>query len=217
MPEPLGTLAGVAGVYLLGCLSPGPDFLIVATTAAACSRPAGILAGLGVTAAALCWAAFALFGLGLLQAGAPWLPRALPLLGGGYLFWLGLRLAAAALLAPRRPESAPAPVAPLPGRRALARGFLTGLGNPKAAAFFASVFVVALPQAPSGRLGLAALGVVAAVGVLWHGALALAFSTGRVRRLYGRARRAGDAVAGALLAGLGAGLLIRALTRAAPG
>ena len=50
------SLATIAGVVLLGCLSPGPNFLVVTSRALTMSRQAGMLAGLGVALASLTWA-----------------------------------------------------------------------------------------------------------------------------------------------------------------
>jgi len=49
----LGVLSGIAGVFLLACLSPGPVWVVITSTSIAVSRRAGILTGLGVAGVAL--------------------------------------------------------------------------------------------------------------------------------------------------------------------
>jgi hypothetical protein len=51
--EYVPSLATIAGLVLLGCISPGPNFLVVTSTAMSVSRRAGVAAGLGVALASL--------------------------------------------------------------------------------------------------------------------------------------------------------------------
>lgn len=139
----LGVLVGIAGVFLLACLSPGPVWVVITSTSIAMSRRAGVLTGLGVAGATLTWAMIAMLGLGLL-AQLVWLTMAIKLAGAAYLAWIGMRMVVGA----RRPPPA---VGSLPaeahgGWTALRRGYLASITNPKAAAFFSSIFVVMLPD-----------------------------------------------------------------------
>ncbi|MDR5665057.1 lysine transporter LysE, partial [Burkholderia cenocepacia] len=58
-------LLPLAGVLLLSVASPGPNFVIVTSTAVV-SRRAGMMTGLGLAAASGTWAAIAIAGLSLL-------------------------------------------------------------------------------------------------------------------------------------------------------
>ena len=66
------SLATIAGVVLLGCLSPGANFLVVTSRALTMSQQAGVLAGLGVALAALTWASLTIAGLALMLQQAAW-------------------------------------------------------------------------------------------------------------------------------------------------
>jgi threonine/homoserine/homoserine lactone efflux protein len=93
-----------------------------------------------------------------------------------------------------------------PGRDALHGvrvGFLTGLTNPKAIAFFLSLFAVALPPdlTASGKALLLAAGFGIELG--WYVLVALALSTRRLREAYARLRTAIDRVLGSALIALG--------------
>jgi len=46
--EPVTVLAGLLGVLLVGSISPGPSFVLVARTAVARSRRDGVAAALGI-------------------------------------------------------------------------------------------------------------------------------------------------------------------------
>lgn len=86
------------------------------------------------------------------------------------------------------------------------RGLMVGLTNPKAAAFFGSLFVTVLPaHAPLWVLA-ATIGIVASISLGWFSTLAILFSTQRVQHGYNRLGKPIDAVMGTLLISLGAKL-----------
>ncbi|HEY1608285.1 MAG TPA: LysE family transporter, partial [Paraburkholderia sp.] len=88
------------------------------------------------------------------------------------------------------------------------RGVLVGLTNPKAAAFFGSLFVTLLPaHAPLWVHGATVL-TVAGVSICWFTSIALLFSTGGVQRGYAKLRRPVDALMGTVLVALGARLAL---------
>ena len=204
-------LAAIAGVMLLACISPGPDMLAV-TSHAFARRRAGVCAAAGIATSHALWATLAVFGLGLILARLAWLYEGIRIAGGVYLLYLGART----LMGLRRPagppQAAAAPAAAKSpsqsGMHAYRRGLLVGLTNPKAAAFFGSLFVTLLPaHAPLWVHG-ATIVTVAAVSVGWFTSIALLFSTGSVQRGYARLRRPVDALMGSVLVALGARLAL---------
>lgn len=202
--EYLPQLAALAGVMLLACVSPGPDFIAV-SAAALVDRRTGVLTAIGVSFGCVLWAALAVFGLGVLLTKIGWLYSAVRLIGAVYLVWLGGKM----LLAAR--HAAPALTverAAHDHRDAFRHGFLVNIANPKAAAFFGSLFVTVLPNDAPGWVHMATVLVVAAVAGGWFTFLAWMFSAGSIRAVYARIRRAVDAIMGAVLMGLGAKLAI---------
>jgi threonine/homoserine/homoserine lactone efflux protein len=199
--EYLGALGGIAGMFLLACLSPGPVWMVITSTSIAVSRRAGVLAGLGVAGATLTWAAIAMLGLGVLLAKLAWLSTAIKLAGAAYLMWLGLRMIAGA----RRPAPAPGslPAATRGGWAALRSGYLASITNPKAAAFFGSIFVVMLPADAPGWAHAAAVLQLAVLSAGWHCGLAVVFSVPSIQAGYRRAKARIDTAIGAVLIALG--------------
>lgn len=205
-------LAAIAGVMLLACVSPGPDMLAV-TSHAFARRRAGVFAAAGIATSHALWATLAVFGLGLILARLAWLYEGIRIAGGLYLLYLGAKT----LMGLREPAGAPqaqaaaAPAAAaksLRGAHAYRRGLLVGLTNPKAAAFFGSLFVTLLPaHAPLWVHG-ATVATVAAVSIGWFTSIALLFSTGSVQRGYAKLRRPIDALMGSVLVALGARLAL---------
>jgi RhtB (resistance to homoserine/threonine) family protein len=196
-------LATLAAIMLLACISPGPDFVAVSSRALG-SRRAGLLAAVGVATGCVAWALLAVFGLGMLLARLSWLYWLVRLGGALYLIWMGLRMLIGA-----RKADAPAAAEAVhhaSGMAALRAGLLVNLTNPKAVAFFGSLFITVLPAAAPAWVYCATVGVVGAVAMAWFATLAFMFSANRVRQTYARIRRPIDALMGAALVGLGARL-----------
>src|SRR3954452_22831364 len=97
------TLMAVLLAILLGAMSPGPSFLVVARTAVASSRARGILAALGMGFGGAAFALAALLGLQLLLTAVPALYKALQVLGAAYLLLTAYRLGSPRLELCRRP------------------------------------------------------------------------------------------------------------------
>jgi threonine efflux protein len=203
--EYVPSLATIAGLVLLGCISPGPNFLVVTSTAMSVSRGASLAAGLGVALASLTWASLAVAGLALVLQQAAWLLTALRFAGAGYLVYLGIKI----ILGARKPM-------PIPGKSGAAasaassvrNGFLTSMTNPKAAAFFGSLFVVTLPVGAPAWVYGAVLAIVTALSAAWHCGLALFFSLGPVQAAYRQFKAAISTVMGGVLVLLGVRLLV---------
>jgi threonine efflux protein len=226
---PAATLGTVLLAYLPAAVSPGPNFVLIAHTAAAGTRRAAVAVALGVIAAGGALAAVAVFGLGGVLARAPWLAAVLRVVCGGYLAWLGVRL----WLRAREPadetpnrgeETAPpqaandsfaAPEVPdesfatsekatrLETPNPFRQGVVSNLTNPKAAAFFGSVLTAALPPAEPTAVKAAAVALILLTSTAWHLSVALLFSAPATQRWYARAKPALNRVVGTILVVLG--------------
>lgn len=197
----LPQLITLSGIILLGCASPGPDFVAV-TSHSLQDRRAGVFVGLGIACAVILWASLAILGFGLLIQEMFWLYEFIRIAGAAYLVYLGIRMLRGALRkAPA--DGAIAKAAVGSAGQAWRRGLLVGLTNPKTATFFATLFVTLLPVAAPGWVYLTVVGLVGAITALWLGLLAAFFSVDGVRSVYIRIRRPIDALMGAALVALG--------------
>lgn len=164
-------LIALAVVYLV----PGPDMLLLFQTGArqgVARRWSPPRPGAG----SACHVLMAATGLALLFRTAPWTFDLVRLLGAAYLAWLGLQMLRGGGLALPTSDAGSAPVVPHADRRALLRGLLTNLLNPKAL-LFCSVLLPQFvsPEAGSLAVQFAALGtVLVLVGLAFDCAYALA-------------------------------------------
>ena len=194
------SLLAICGVWALTVLSPGPNFIATLYVATTRSRRASYQVVAGITAGTTIWATASLLGLSVLFQTAGWLFLAVKYAGAAYLICLGVNL----LRQKRTPAAQPAPTA---ASRAFRLGLLTDLSNPKAAAFFTSLFAVAIP--PDSPVWFEILIVVAVVALAagWYAFVASAANWEPIKERYHRVERAFRRAAGALFVAFGLKLI----------
>jgi threonine/homoserine/homoserine lactone efflux protein len=193
----LSHIAGVLAIWLLAVVSPGPAFLVLSQLAAGRSRAAALGASLGIAMGAVLFASLTMWGLAVVVTQIAWLGTALRLAGAIYLVYLGLSLFQSAAA-----ESNAQAAEQRPGDDFIAGwriGALTAVTNPKAIAFFLSLFAVALPPGLSLGEQLALLAGGFTIEITWYVLVALVLSTGRLRALYARGRKGLERLLGAAL------------------
>ena len=145
----------VAGICLLGAMSPGPSLAIVVQHTLQGSRRLGVLTSLAHGAGVGLYALLVAVGLGRLLEQQPWVYELLIYTGAAYLAWLGfkaLRASGNSALNPATTTTASTQFS------ALRDGFLVAFLNPKIAIFFVALFAQFIQpgQALQGKLLLAA-------------------------------------------------------------
>ncbi|MFC9994285.1 LysE family translocator [Nocardia sp. NPDC127526] len=192
----------LAGVIVLGSMTPGPDFLVVVRNSAVSGRRAGIATAAGIAAGVFVWSLVTAVGIAGLLAASAMAYTVVKLVGALYLAYLGIR----ALLAARRGDYVPEAKSGSAGPSAAVtfrQGLLTNLLNPKCAVFFIALVPQFLPADPTA-IGTLELAVVCAVAsIAWFATLAV--GVGALRHVFTRqrVRRALDAAMGTLMVGLG--------------
>jgi len=190
----------LAGVWAIALISPGPDFAATVQYATAHSRRHGIFVALGVTSALTFWIIGSMVGLGLLLARASWLIEVIRTLGAVYLMYLGVRT----ILHAHRP------LTELTGKAAETNsfaawrvGFLTNIGNPKAVAFFSSIFILFLPANSPLWIQATTTMLMLIMAAGWFCIVACFFSLGPITSAYRRAKRWLDYITGGIFIALG--------------
>ncbi|HEY5801204.1 MAG TPA: LysE family transporter [Burkholderiaceae bacterium] len=194
-------LAPVLAAVLLGAISPGPSFMVVARTAVGTSRRAGVAAAIGMGLGGMLFSILALAGIHTLLQAFDWLYAAIKIAGGLYLVWMAVKIWRGAQMPFTVGDGAPA------SGNALLQGLATQLSNPKTALFYASVFGAVLPAAPPPWTYAALPLLVLAVETGWYAVVAFGFSSPRPQALYLSARTAIDRTAAAVIGLLGLRLL----------
>ena len=201
----LMSILAIMLAMLIGAISPGPSFLLVARISLSQSRGHGLAAALGMGVGGMVLATLAVIGLQALFMQVEWLYMGFKIGGGAYLVYLGYRLWRGA----KEPLATGGEMAA--GGRGFFRTFLlslaTQLSNPKTVIFYSSVFAALLPAKPSMAVIVALPFLLFLVEGGWYSAVALAFSTQRPRAAYLSAKAWIDRAAGAVMAALGLRLI----------
>ncbi|RJS91857.1 LysE family translocator [Salinisphaera sp. Q1T1-3] len=192
-------LAMLGTVLLLGCISPGPDFVAV-TSHALADRRSGVKIACGIATAITIWAALSVAGLAFVLSRVAFVYEAVRLAGAAFLVYLGIKLLWSAR---HGATDGPPRLAAATTQGSFRRGFVLGLFNPKSAVFFSSLFATLLPADAPVWVFAATIALAAVTAFGWFLAVAFLFSVGRIQSLYRRARRVIDATMGVVLAALG--------------
>ncbi len=205
MPHYVTILAGIAAIHWAALISPGPNFLLITQASSAESRRVGLWTALGVVIGTAVWATTALLGVSVILSRFAWVYRGMKLLGGAYLVYLGVR----AWVGATRPIQPEQIVHTAPNYwLALRRGLLIHLTNPKTTLFYAGIFATTLTPGLPPWVKAAAFGLVLADSLIWHGTLALVFSTDRAQRAYLRVKRWVDRITGTVMTAFGTRLAL---------
>lgn len=205
MISPWPEILTVLAVFTLAILSPGPNFLLVLNRTLTNSRQTGIYTALGVATGSALFAMAGLMGLLLLISALPHFPVASRFIGGTYLAWIGLQMLYKTVTASKQKAfvSSTSSISP---RHAYRTGLLTNLTNPKAWAFYLSLFaLVVSPSIPLWGKGLLNLAMFL-ISFFWYATVAIMISNNLVRPLFLRGQVLIQGVTGLLLVWLGGSL-----------
>jgi threonine/homoserine/homoserine lactone efflux protein len=200
------TLLIIFGAILIGAVSPGPSFLLVARTSIGVSRSGGLAMAAGMGTGAVIFAVLTLIGLRALLTEVTWLYLGLKILGGSYLLFLAFNLwrnANEPLTTSESPHRNPIPL-----RKSFSLALVTQISNPKTAIYYGSIFVAVLPAAPPDWMLAILPFLVFTIEAGWYALVAVAFSSERPRAAYLRFKGKIDRLAAIVMGGLGVRLIL---------
>lgn len=198
-------LAGILLAVLIGAMSPGPSFLVVARISISESRRNGLAAATGMGVGAVIFAILALLGLKALFTSVPWLYIVLKIFGGVYLIYIGISMWRGA----KEPISMQAtePNEQKTWLSIFTTALFTQLSNPKTTVFYSSIFAALLPQTISLTVEIMLPLFVFLVEIGWYCVVVLVLSSTGPRSAYLRSKVWIDRVAGGAMGLLGVKLI----------
>lgn len=161
------------GALAIAYIVPGPDMILLLQTGASRGRRAALMTVIGLAMARAAHVALAALGLAALFRASPFVFDLVRLAGAAYLVWLGITILRASSLVPPKAAALNGRV---DDRRAVGRGLLTNLLNPKAL-LFCSVLLPQFLQPDGAPLSVQFLmlgAILVATGVLFDLQYALA-------------------------------------------
>ena len=192
-------LLSIIGIHLMALITPGPDFFFISQTAARFSRKESFKAVLGITVGVMIWAGLGVLGLHFVLEKFVWLRHIIVILGALYLSYLAVQLLRSAFS--KQVGAEEVSFLPEAGQHLFLKGLLTNLANPKAIAYFASVFSMFVSDGMGTETKLAIFAVVAIETLIWFCIVILVFSLPAMKRAYKKVMRVIDGVAGGIFSG----------------
>lgn len=165
------SLISIFFIHLLALASPGPDFVYVSQTAVNHSRKNTLWAIAGICTAIALWELLAICGLNVIIDHLPIIYKLLLLMGGSYLIYLGIM----AIKSSFQTQALSISAQEQPTHQFFLKGLLTNSANPKALAYFGSIFSVAVAHASTHQLILMFI-VVLVESIIWFYLVAYLFS-----------------------------------------
>ena len=188
----------------MGLLSPGPDFFYVSRAAAMHSRRTAIYGVIGITIGVTIWATASVLGLAVVFKTMPALQGIVMALGGGYLFYLGVKMARVTTNAVFDESNL---VQNTPSKNEIIKGLLVNLSNAKVVIYFSSVMSFVLVNITETRQILTALLIITIETFVYFYVISLLFSRPFAKRFYSRYSRYIDNASGVIFILFGAYLI----------
>lgn len=204
-------LLAIAGVLLVGAMSPGPSFFVVAQNALSKSRAHGIATAFGTGLGVALFAVLASFGVTALLQNVPSAYLIFKLMGGGYLLYLAYKIWSGAhqpleMAATHSGENAHLQLESL--TKAFLTGFVTQTSNPKTALVIAGIFAAFVPPEPPENTAILVATIAFIIDFSWYAVVAVSLSTEKTRNVYRKAKSGFDKTASVFLGAVGIKLLI---------
>ncbi len=196
------------GVLLIGAISPGPSFVLVARTSIAVSRADGLYMAIGMGVGGVIFSVLVLAGLRAVLDSVPWLYIALKVFGGIYLLYLAIQIWRGAkepvVMSSFEKDS------PDTAMKSFMLALITQVSNPKAVVIYGSIFAALLPQDMPLFAILALPVLVFLVEAGWYTIVAVTLSSKSSANLYLKAKAPIDQTASIVMGALGLKLLFDA-------
>ena len=191
----------VAAIHLLGVMSPGPDFAMIARNSLVYSRKTAVYSALGLGLGILVHVTYSLIGIGLIISKSILLFSVIKYIGAGYLIYIGYKSLKAKPV--KEHEEKLVKHQDISRLAAVRTGFLTNVLNPKATLFFLSLFTQVInPSTPSGIQLL--YGIEMSVATFaWFAFVAVMLSHSIIKRKFRSVQHYVERTMGLILIGLG--------------
>lgn len=195
----MSLLLTICGLHFIAQLSPGPDVLLIARSAASTTRANTLKIIAGISAGIVVWVVLTLAGFTVLIDQFPWIQQVLMIVGGAFLARMGWAMLKGGLQAfKQRHETSDDQIVMNEPKNYFTLGLLTNLSNPKTLIYFSSVFSLALSSSASDYLKSQLAVIIPLQTFLTFALLMLLISQPKIKVLYQRAGNYIDLISGIL-------------------
>lgn len=195
----MSLLLTICGLHFIAQLSPGPDVLLIARSAASTTRANTLKIIAGISAGIVVWVVLTLAGFTVLIDQFPWIQQVLMIVGGAFLARMGWAMLKGGLQAFKQcHETSDDQIVMNEPKNYFTLGLLTNLSNPKTLIYFSSVFSLALSSSASDYLKSQLAVIIPLQTFLTFALLMLLISQPKIKVLYQRAGNYIDLISGVL-------------------
>ncbi|MDR6630992.1 threonine efflux protein [Acinetobacter lwoffii] len=186
-------------LHFVAQLSPGPDILLIAKSAASTTRQNALKIIAGISAGIVVWVVLTLAGFTVLIDQFPWIQQALMLLGGIFLAKMGWAMLKGGVHSfKNRHQTDEDTNGQVQAKNYFMLGLWTNLSNPKTLIYFSSVFSLALSSSASDYLKAQLAVIIPLQTFITFALLMLLISQPKIKTLYQRSGSYIDMISGGL-------------------
>lgn len=196
----MSLLFTICALHFVAQLSPGPDVLLIAKSAASTTRANTLKIIAGIAVGIVVWVVLTLLGFTVLVEQFPWIQQVLMAVGGFFLAKMGWAMFSGGLKSLNQ-------TANLEDGQDLSQqktenyfllGLFTNLANPKTLIYFSSVFSLALSSSASSNLKAQLAVIIPIQTFIVFSLFMMIMSLPKIKALYQRSGSYIDVVSGAL-------------------
>lgn len=193
----MSLLLTISMLHFVAQLSPGPDVLLIAKSAASTTRRNTLQIITGISVGIIVWVVLTLAGFSALLQQWPWIQQILMLLGGFFLAKMGWAMLKGGLSSFQQSANLDTGTV-LQAKNYFLLGLFTNLSNPKTLIYFSSVFSLALSSSADVSLKTQLAVLIPIQTFLTFVLFMLIMSMPKIKALYQRSGSYIDIVSGAL-------------------
>lgn len=193
----MSLLLTISMLHFVAQLSPGPDVLLIAKSAASTTRRNTLQIITGISVGIIVWVVLTLAGFSALLQQWPWIQQILMLLGGFFLAKMGWAMLKGGLSSFQQSANLDAGDVPQ-AKNYFLLGLFTNLSNPKTLIYFSSVFSLALSSSADVSLKTQLAVLIPIQTFLTFVLFMLIMSMPKIKALYQRSGSYIDIVSGSL-------------------
>lgn len=196
----MSLLLTICTLHFFAQLSPGPDVLLIAKSAASTTRTNTLNIIAGISVGIIVWVVLTLLGFTVLIEQFPWIQQMLMLVGGVFLAKMGWAMFNGGLKSLNQAASLDdgQAVEQSKSENYFLLGLFTNLSNPKTLIYFSSVFSLALSSSASSNLKTQLAFIIPIQTFIVFTVFMLILSLPKIKTLYQRAGSYIDVMSGAL-------------------
>lgn len=208
----MSLLFTICALHFVAQLSPGPDVLLIAKSAASTTRANTLKIIAGISLGIVVWVVLTLTGFTLLVEQFLWIQKVLMAVGGIFLAKMGWAMLIGGIKSLNQQVEIDNTPEEEKKQNYLLLGLLTNLSNPKTLIYFSSVFSLALSSSAGVHLKTQLAVIIPIQTFLVFTLLMLILSMPKIKALYQRSSSYIDIISGALFLGFAIWLWLDALS-----